>query len=512
MEKRPNILLITSDQQHWRTLGINNPQIKTPALDRLAAEGTTFTRAYCPNPTCSPSRASIVTGLYPAWHGCWAIGVKLPEDVDTVGDHFQAHGYTSALVGKAHFQPLASQPGSESIECQPILRDLDFWRDFHGPWYGFSHVETARMHGHESHVGQHYALWMEEKGLSNWADYFQQWPRRADDKYSGPYYLRDAFAWDLPEEYHHTHWVAERTIANIEQSVAAGKPFFLWSSFFDPHPPYVLPEPWFSLYNPDELTLDHAYPGEFDDMPPHFAKTQEANPDYSAYQEEGGYALHGFHSHQHDEAEMRRSLACYYGMISLIDHEVGRILDALDRLGIADDTLVVYTTDHGHFLGHHGLIAKGAFHYEDLLRLPFLVRYPGRVPAGRQSAAMQSLVDLAPTFLSAAGIPVPGAMQGVDQLGVWQGEAEAARDHVIVENRHNPTSVHLRTLVTERYKITVYRQANTGELFDLVADPAERSNKWNDPAYAEVKQMLLLRFVQAELEREPTRMPRITGA
>ncbi|MFN2133474.1 MAG: sulfatase-like hydrolase/transferase, partial [Anaerolineae bacterium] len=121
---QPNILLITTDQHHYRALGTNDPKIRTPNIDRLAGEGVQFDRAYCNNPVCSPSRSTIITGLYPAWHGCWTIGVKLPEDVPTVGELFQAHGYHSILVGKAHFQPLASEPGSESIECQPILRDL----------------------------------------------------------------------------------------------------------------------------------------------------------------------------------------------------------------------------------------------------------------------------------------------------------------------------------------------------------------------------------------------------
>ena len=121
---QPNILLITSDQQHHSALGTVNPKIRTPNLDRLAREGVQFDRAYCNNPVCSPSRSTMITGLYPAWHGCWTIGVKLPEDVPTVGDVFREHGYRSTLIGKAHFQPLASAPGSESIECQPILRDL----------------------------------------------------------------------------------------------------------------------------------------------------------------------------------------------------------------------------------------------------------------------------------------------------------------------------------------------------------------------------------------------------
>ena len=508
----PNVLFISTDQQHYSALGVTNPRLKTPNLDRLAAEGTRFDRAYCPNPTCSPTRASLITGLYPSQHGCWAIGVKLAEDVPTVGDIFQENGYESILVGKAHFQPLKSEPGSESIECQPLLRDLDFWRGFHGPWYGFNHVETARMHANESHTGQHYALWMEERGLTNWRDYFQEWPPNPEDKYKGPYYVKDALHWDLPEEYHHTHWIGERTVANIERCLEEDKPFFLWASFFDPHPPYAVPEPWASMYDPADMEPGRYVPGEFDDMPPQFARTRDENPDWSDYDEPGGQSLHGFQSHVHDDAEIRRSMASYYGMMSLIDFEIGRILDYLDQAGIADNTLIVFTSDHGHFLGQHGLIAKGAFHYEDLLRVPMIVRWPGQVPAGQVSHALQSLVDYPQTWLAACGIEAPGIMQGVNELDVWTGQQASARSHTLVENRHNPTTVHLRTLVTARHKITVYRNADYGELFDLEADPNELTNQWDNPDFAQIKSDLLHEFVQAEIQRESTRMPRIAGA
>ncbi|MCX5659432.1 MAG: sulfatase-like hydrolase/transferase [Planctomycetota bacterium] len=501
----PNILLITSDQQHWDTLGVANPRIQTPALDRLAREGTRFTRAYCNSPVCSPSRSTIITGLYPSSHHCWTIGVKLPEDVPTLGQALGGHGYDTTLVGKAHFQPLASRPGSESIECQPILRDLDFWRKFHGPWYGFDHVETARMHGDESHVGQHYAIWLEEHGLKDWADYFVPLPGQTNGH-------KTTRTWALPPELHYTTWTAERTIANIERSAGAGRPFFLWSSFHDPHPPYTVPEPWASMYRPEEMRPGRLVPGEFDRMPPHFGMTQRRDSDWSVYREEGGHTCHGFHSHLHDEAELRRNMAVYYGMTSFMDQQIGRILGRLDALGLADNTLVVFSTDHGHFLGQHGLVAKGAFHYEDLLRVPFLVRWPGRVPAGQSSEALQSLIDLAPTFLSAAGAPTPGLMQGVSQLDVWRGREATARDHVLVENRHQPTTVHLRTYIDRQYKMTVYRGRPYGELFDLERDPNELRNLWDDPAHAAVKAETLRRFVDAELRREPTRMPRIAGA
>jgi arylsulfatase A-like enzyme len=408
------------------------------------------------------------------------------------------------LIGKAHFQPLASTPEQQSLECQPTLRDLDFWRQFKGPWYGFEDVELARNHADESHVGQHYAIWMEEKGLKNWRDYFRQWPKNPDEK---PRQL----VWDLPEEFHYTTWTAERTIASIEKSVQAGKPFFTWASFHDPHPPYLVPEPRASMYDPDDMEPGTLTPGEFEHMAKHFQKTQERIPDFSAYKETP-FTNHGFECHLRDIELLKKQMAVYYGMISFMDAQIGRILDSLDQQGIADNTLIVFTSDHGHFLGQHGLVAKGAFHYEDLLKLPFIVRYPGQVPTGLRSSALQALIDLAPTFLTAAGIPVPGLMQGVNQLDVWRGNSDKARDEVIVENRHQPTALHLRTYIDQRYKLTVYRDRNEGEFFDLAEDPGEIHNRWDDPAYAVLKAKTMHRFINAELKRESTRFPRIATA
>ncbi|MGB3327394.1 MAG: sulfatase-like hydrolase/transferase, partial [Thermomicrobiales bacterium] len=318
-------------------------------------------------------------------------------------------------------------------------------------------------------------------------------------------------AWDLPEEFHYTTWTAERTIAAIERDVAAGVPFFTWSSFHDPHPPYLVPEPWASMYDPADMEPGTLQPGELDLMPEHHRLTQVAHGDFSRWMDDNGHINHGFEDHRVSDARMRQDMAIYYGMISFMDQQIGRILDRLESLGILQDTLIVFTTDHGHFLGQHGLTAKGAFHYEDLIRLPFLVAGPG-VPANRRSDAIQSLVDLAPTFLDAAGIPIPGIMQGVSQVAVWQGRADAARTWAIVENRHQPTRLTVRTYVEQRYKATVYRSDDAGELFDLVADPDERVNRWDDPAYAAIQSELLHRWLQAELSREPTRYPRIAHA
>ncbi|GGA44372.1 sulfatase family protein [Paenibacillus physcomitrellae] len=512
MSSRPNILLITSDQQHWNTIGAFQPEISTPNLDRLTREGTTFGRAYCPNPTCTPSRSSIITGMYPSQHGAWTLGTKLLEDRHTVGEDFKQAGYQTSLIGKAHFQPLKSTAEYDSKEAYPLLQDLNYWRDDHGPFYGFDHVELARNHTNEAHVGQHYALWLEEQGCSNWRDYFLPPTGTMDPT--------QTYKWPIPEKYHYNTWIAERTNARLEEHHKTGEPFFLWASFFDPHPEYLVPEPWDTMYDPEQLTIPSMVPGEHDRNPPHFGLTQEENPDFSHLMETG-FGIHGYRSHHHyeygakqrlTEYDKKKLVAIYYGMISLMDKYIGRILDKLDALGLAENTLVVFTTDHGHFFGQHGLQAKGGFHYEDLIKLPFIVRYPGHVPSGRCSDALQSLVDLAPTFLSFCGLPIPRTMAGVDQKEVWLGRRDKARDHAICEFRHEPTTIHQKTYIDERYKITVYYNQTYGEIFDLQEDPEELYNLWDEPGCEGLKTELLLKYAWAELGKEPMPMPRIHHA
>lgn len=515
MNDKVNILLISTDQQHFSALGAVNPAISTPNLDRLCLEGTRYNRAYCPSPVCTPSRASMITGLYPSHHGAWTIGVKLPENIDTVGAQLSANGYKTGLIGKAHFQPLASRPGCESLESQPTLRDLDFWRKFQGPWYGFDHIELSRNHADESHVGQHYAIWLEEQGLSNWRDYFQPLPgdtasHAPDTGTDLPYWARKQRSWELPEHLHYTHWTGERSLAFLERQAADDKPFFLWSSFHDPHPPYVVPEPWASMYDPQDMHPGQLSPGEHARNGPHFAKTQEAGPDFKQWHTP--FEAHGCASHLYPQESLKKDMAVYYGMMSFVDKEVGRILDKLDELGIADNTLLVFTTDHGHFLGQHGLVAKGPFHYEDMLRIPMIVRWPNKVAAGKVSNAIQSLVDLTPSFLDAAGLGAPEHLQGVSQIPVWKNEIAEARDFALCENRHNPHMPHLVTYIGKRYKVTVYKEGDFGELFDLEEDPGEFHNLWDEPEAAEIKQALLQDFVQGMLKSEPMIMPRIAHA
>jgi len=510
MSRQPNILFITSDQQHWNTIGKHFPEIKTPNLDRLANEGFLSNRAYCPNPTCTPTRSSIITGMYPSRHGAWSLGTKLPEDVPTIGDQFQAAGYDCSLIGKAHFQPLVTSEKYPSIESYPQLKDLDFWRDFNGPFYGFNHVELARQHGDETHVGQHYALWLESKGFTEWRDHYQnRWgPFDFSDGHTNP---PQQHSWSLPEEYHSNTWITERSISQLRKARAKDQPFFLWASYFDPHPPYLVPEPWASMYDPANVTVPQVVPGEHTNNPQILRKTQEPNADFSCYDSQG-VGNHGLHPHQQDKETLARDIATYYGMITFLDAQVGKLLDEIEEQGLADNTLVVFTSDHGHYYGQHGLIAKGPFHYEDGIRVPFIARWPGHIEPNQESNALISLVDLPITFLSAANLPDMPDTQGADQLPVWRGEADRVRDNLVVEHRAQRREIHMKTFVNERYKLTVHFRLDEGELYDLQTDPGEIKNLWNEPSALPLREELTRELLFAEMEKEPISMPRVSPA
>ena len=331
---------------------------------------------------------------------------------------------------------------------------------------------------------------MEDNGLPNWRDYFLQPTGNV---------VSQRRKWRIPEEFHYNAWIADRCNQLLEDYQADEQPFFLWASFFDPHPKYLAPEPWDTMVDPARISVPSITPGEHEDSPPHLKLTQQAEPDFSAWYEANGAGCHGFHSHLHDHDELAKDIACYYGMISCMDKYIGRIVDQLDALGMAENTLVIFTSDHGHYFGQHGLIAKGAFHYDDGVRVPMIARLPGQIPAGVVSHSLQSLVDYAPTLLSYCGIRVPDAMTGVDQRAVWNGEADAAREHVIVENRHQPTTLHLKTYIDARYKLTLYFNRDYGEIYDLANDPGELNNLYADAALrAELTEAML----RAEMLKE----------
>jgi arylsulfatase A-like enzyme len=493
-----NILVITTDQQRWDTLGRSNPAIRTPHLDALADDGILFERAYTVNPVCTPARISMLTGQYPSRHGCWHCGTSLPEDyAPAVSRTLGEAGYFTGLLGKAHFRPCLD---AESFEAAPHIHDAGFFRGWSGPYHGFEHAKLVIGHTSESHAsGMHYGVWLREQGV------------RLED-YFGMHDYMHVGAWELPEEYHGSRWVADETIAAIDMAHAAGRPFFLWASFQDPHNPLMAPEPWASMYAPD--SIPPPLPPDVDESgkPPFYASLQRGeyygnDPELqeSAW---GDCRIRPGLSGQ----EVQAARAMYYGMVSLMDKHLGRILEALRRRGIYDETLIIFTTDHGDYLGDYGLWGKGLPCYDAMQRLPFIVRHPDCGTRGERSAALQSLVDIPLTLLAASGCELPAGMQGVNQGAAWKSAHECARQWALVEARPAATAYQQLTLVTDRHKLAVYHGREYGELYDVTEDPEQRVNLFDSASHRRRRDELLKQLIDARMECDGVLRPRTAPA
>lgn len=470
-----NVLLITSDQQRWDTLGALNSAISTPNLDRLAQRGILFERAYTVNPVCTPSRCSLLTGQYPSRHGCFHVGTSLPEDYGpTVADRFADAGYSTSLIGKAHFQACKDPASPESA---PHVHDLDHFDDWHGPYFGFDHAELVIGHTSEPHAsGMHYGAWLRRQGvdLSTYFDIH-------DYDHFGP--------WALPEHQHGSTWVADRSIAAIDRAQQQDRPFFLWSSFQDPHNPYVVPEPWASQYDPASMATPLPLT-DLSDRPEFYRSLQRGEfygDDPQLQDKAWGDVKIRPELSADDIAALR---AVYFGMVSLMDQQIGRILDRLGSDGTLDNTLVIFASDHGDYLGDHGLWGKGLPTYEAMQRVPFIVSHPDCRDRGAHSQALQSLVDVESSCLQAAGLdPTPGS-QGVSQIDAWLDSSCLARDHALLEFRPAQGPFMQRTCISSTHKLVTYDTRDDGELYDLASDPEQRANLYGQPDCRDVQHQL----------------------
>jgi arylsulfatase A-like enzyme len=470
-----NVLLITSDQQRWDTIGRLNPAIHTPNLDRLVDRGILFDRAYTVNPVCTPTRCSILTGEYPSRHGCYHVGTSLPESYGpTVAHRFTDAGYATSLIGKAHFQACKDP---ESLESSPRVHALDYFDDWNGPYFGFEHAELVIGHTSEPHAsGMHYGAWLRERGV----DLETYFDIHNYDHY-GP--------WSLPEALHGSAWVADRSIVAIDRAKEEGSPFFLWSSFQDPHNPYVTPEPWASQY--DAASMAGPVPTSELGGKPDFYASLERGDFYGQDPELQEKAWGDVKIRPDMDSDRTRALrAVYYGMVSLMDHHIGRILDRLESDGTIDDTLIVFASDHGDYLGDHGLWGKGLPTYETMQRVPFIVAHPSCRNRGRISHALQSLVDIERSCLDVAGIEPSERSQGMSQVDAWVDPACSVRDHCLVEFRPAQGPFKQRTYVTDQYKLVLYDTRDYGELYDLDSDAEQSRNLYDDPEYKSVRDAL----------------------
>ena len=484
---RPNFILISADQQRGDCLGVEGRRIKTPHLDQLAAEGTRFTAAITPCVVCQPARASILTGQLPRTHGVHDNGIDLNPETGARGfaGALTAAGYDTAFFGKAHFSTYHTFEPTGTPEC--LRSSANYGPDWNGPYMGFSHVELMLV-GHNwfppemPPAGQHFERFFHADGRG--AEKIEAYWKNAGDTKEA------AQTWhsELPLAWHNSPWTADRAIDWLKSR--GDDPFCTWISFPDPHHPFDCPEPWSRLHDPAEVDLPKHRERSFEGRPWWHEEVLTAEPAGPKQNAETRKAYSRI-AEQTDE-QLREIIANTYGQISLIDHQVGRILNALAETGQADNTYVIYFSDHGDWLGDHGLVLKGPMHYEGLLRVPLLVRGPG-VRAGAVTDQPVSTLDLGPTMFDCAGAEPLQTQHGTSLKPLF--EADATRDFALNEWELLPTragvALSLRTVRTRTHKMTVDLASEAGELYDLVNDPDEMTNLYDAPNAAPIRAELM---------------------
>lgn len=499
-DRRRNILFITTDQQRFDSLGVTgHPTTRTPHIDALAHNGLLYRRAHVQNVVCMPSRTTMLTGQHPLTHGVVANGVSAPHDGPNVAAILRAHGYHTALIGKAHFDP----------HLDPLLRFGENQlaaRRSTGPWRGFAHVELA-THGPVG--GHHYADWLWSEHPDDVAGFGAVLTGSGGGETGAPEVKHNPIA----RERYHTDWIVDRAIAHL-RARPAGEPFFAWVSFPDPHHPFDPPLAEVRRRAPDfrDRALPPGRPRSPDEARAALAKKPRHWLDWfnGTFQNPEGGPIN-FHPLRFSDDQLREVDAMIQTENELIDDAVGRIVLFLVERGVNDDTDIFFTSDHGDLQGDHGLLFKGPYHVTSLLQVPLIWR-PARDRL-REQAQPQHIdapvghVDLAPTFLAIAGVPVPVAMQG-RPLPTTTAEGQT-RERVITtfDSQFAAVGMHLRTIFRDGMICTAYLPSTTdeggrfplyervwlrgstwprydgseGELYDLANDPLQRENLWSDP-------------------------------
>ncbi|MEI6873695.1 MAG: sulfatase-like hydrolase/transferase [Spirochaetota bacterium] len=463
MTEKPNLLFLFSDQHSARTLGCyGNAEVRTPHLDRLARDGVRFTNACTNNPICTPSRMSFLSGQYPHNHGYWGLQGRNPSSLPNLFSHFRRHGYTTGWAGKSHTPPLW------------LSQSCDFFADAMGYEKITSIQETGMFQGLQGRSDDDYSLYLERKGLLD----------RREDKILKEQYERfgqtmgqgvDAKCSTLPEDETVEAWIASQTEGFIEAARTSRKPFAFWMTMPHPHQTYAPAKRFWELYDEASLTLP---PNADDPMEGRHRISREMQ---RYFQDSMDWRLY---KPDDWESSRRRVLRGYYACVSQVDDAIGRVLGRLDALGIREDTIVVYSSDHGDFAGEHGMIEKApGIGFGCITRIPFICSYPS-LPKGAVRDSMIESVDFLPTVCALAGLPPPDWVDGVDLTPALMGNA-SVKDFAVTEN---PLS---KTIHTKKYKLTQYLPemcggASFGELYDLHEDPWELRNLYSDEGYRKV--------------------------
>lgn len=390
-DRTPNILWICTDQQRYDTIAaLGNDLIRTPNVDRLVRSGVTFTRTYCQSTVCAPSRASYLTGRYPRTTGCRQNGQTLPAGERLVSRMLADAGYVCGLSGKQH---LAS-----CSDGKVEVRGDDGYTEFH-----WSH------HPQPDWPENEYTQWLAAQDKT--------WKQLYGEPIT-PYVIHG-----VPAEYHQTTWCAEMAIQFLQRN--KNRPWFFNFNCFDPHHPFDPPPEYLARYDPADMPLPKYRPGELEN------KTRYQRLDHQwAHNNPGEFHVDGMTDDDH-----RQVKAAYYAMIELIDDQVGRMLAALEESGQAENTLVIFMSDHGELLGDHGLYFKGPHFYEEAVHVPLIFSWPGRYAEDLQVGGLVELVDIVPSLLDAAGLETPAAVQGrsLSELLTGQADPRHHRDYIYCE-------------------------------------------------------------------------------
>lgn len=491
ISEKMNVLFIITDQQRADHLGCSgNPILKTPNIDKFASTGVRFTNAYVANPMCMPNRATLLTGLYPNMHGVRSNGINLPQNVPTITQTLKRKGYHTINVGKMHLQwyflPFKRKSFSaeqttnwDNPNTAPKIKKI-----FKSSYYGFDEVEISIGHG--DICGGHQFDWLVEKAVEYKESLSKLLGKNTfEDKNSIFTELlklrrtRKPFRFihktELPEELYPTTYVTERTIAFLERYVQGeygNKPFFLHCSFPDPHHPVGPPGKYNEMYKPEDIPLPPSY-SDIKNLYQHkFLGQYLKNPPFR-----------GTLIRESTEEEVRDFIALTYGAISMIDNGVGKILSSLEKLGLADNTMVIYTSDHGDLMGDHGMCLKGPNPFNGVLQVPLIWKVP-RLTRSAISDSLVSSIDIPKTILNLLGIGQrrqPPDMQGYDITPILDNPNMKIRNCCLIEEDEevDPYKIRLRHLVTEDYKITLYEGLRDyGDIFDRKNDPNELHNLW----------------------------------
>ena len=462
---RPNVLFIMADDLNSALSGYGHPQCKTPNLDKLALRGTTFTRAYCQYPLCGPSRASIMSGLYPMTNKVTSNGGVLKIDTPTMPELFRNNGYWTGRCGKIYHMGvpgniMTGDPGTDHAASWDVTHNV--------------RVMETLTPGKAEDV-------MLTDSTAIYEEYRKKWKSRGEGGVftikHGNHQGSDMVIVEatVPDAELADGYTAGKAIELLRERGTDKKPFFLAVGFVRPHVPFVAPERSFKQYRVEAMKLAEVPEGDLDDMPS--AAKQQANAS----------------KYKMDENDQRKSLRGYYASVSYMDEQVGRLLDELDALKLRDNTIVVFVSDHGFHLGEHTLWQKQSL-MEESVRVPLIMSVPKSVslPGNRRPTAKSSrvveLIDLYPTLASLAALKPPDGLEGESLVPAIAGDEQGAEDEVALIQVRGGWCLRTSKWAFMRYG----KQGATTEfmLYDMEKDSRQLTNLANDPEH----QMVLQQF------------------